>query len=939
MRTDAALPATAADATVREPLWTGMQPVAALWFDAAQRDGDAHAARVLAHWRPGTQALRFADGDLLRFPQPVLADCATLPGLALCRLDGDRAGAVLASAPLTDAERAAVRGVDVVLVRGARMHGLRFADGAALDPSTWIDLGELTLHDAFDCSATIAAPPLPPPARRDVREALGDRIPPPSEERERFLREVVATTAERKRRIAGGNGRAGHGGGSGVGIGASLVDRALRWLGAGAGAIAEAGLPRSQRTGDGAGDVAPRSVPRPPSAWRDALTRLAVATRASRLIGWRQGAYLRRMMRRFEEGDPLEALRHALPIDGTGRSLGQAFGTPGRRDDLRLGGRTGASIDIGLDDGTTQHLRDLYRRTFERLDRAGRIDEAAFVLGELLNVRQECLDYLERHGRHLQAAELALTWQMPGATAVRLLLLAGDEARALQVARRDGAFAQAVAALEKTHPAMAKRLRLHWGEALADRGEWLAAVDAVWPVPEARNLAIGWLRIAEDAGETLSARALVRRAIVLADTPAVHADRLRALARPGEDALDAETAAAARAALADALLETGAQTPAIAAIANALLPAIAADRAAGRNALGKSKLNKLRDKCGDPLLRADLPAWSLPPIVQQPALWARTAPIALTAPAPGLMPILDAAPLPDREFLLALGEAGVVQVDARGRVRHRNAVPADALVLADNGQVALAVARREGVSRISRLDLVRQACTDLGSLRVDAHAPRFDGAAWSVVADNRILVIDTARSLRDVVWHVGDLPGRLVVAQYSATHESYLMVTPDGFEAWTYHLPDRRLGYRDRIEIDPALPLLLQPYGSTCQPRIAELSSTRLQLAFPWHGKERHLALEGADFAAMDAGADDGGIGITCHAAQHGVAIGVSGPGLRRFLLCRPLDGTPVATIDWPLDGMPRLRERGDHVVLFDDRGRVLDVRLDHAATTAFSLC
>lgn len=932
MRTDAALPLAAADATVREPLWTGVQPVAGLWFAAAQRDGDAHAARVLAHWRPGAQALRFADGDLLRFPQPALADCATLPGLALCRLDGDRAGAVLASAPLTETERAAMRGVDVVLVRGARMHGLRVADGAALDPSTWLDLGDLTLHDTFDCSATVAAPPLPPPARRDVREALGDRIPPPSAEREQFLRQIAADTAKRRARTVGTGTDPGSGG---PGIGASLVDRALRWLGTGAGAIADAGLPRAQRTG--AGGVAPRTAPRPPSAWRDALTRLAVASRASRLIGWRQSAYLRRMMQRFEEDDPLEALRHALPIDRIGASLGQAFGTPGRRDDLRLGGQAGASVDIGLDDGTTQHLRDLYRRTFERLDRDGRIDEAAFVLGELLNARQECLDYLERHGRHLQAAELALTWEMPGATAVRLLLLAGDEARALQVARRDGEFAQAVAALEKTHPALANRLRLHWGEALADRGDWLAAVDAVWPVAEARNLAIGWLRIAEDAGETLSARALVRRAIVLADTPVVHADRLRALARPGGDAIDVAVAADARSALADALVETGARTPAIAAIASALLPAIAADRAAGRNALGKSKLNKLRDKCDDPLLRADLPAWSLPPIVEQPALWARSSPIVLTAPAPGLMPILDAAPLPDREVLLALGEAGVVQVDARGRVRHRHAVPADALVVADNGQVALAVARREGVSRISRLDLVRQTCTDLGSLRIDAHASRFDGAAWSVVADNRILVIDTARSLRDVVWHVGDLPGRLVVAQYSATHESYLMVTPDGFEAWTYHLPGRRLGYRDRIEIDPTRPLLLQPYGRACQPRIEALSAQRLQLSFRLNGPERRIEIDGADFAAMNADGD--GIGITCHAAQHGIAIGVSGPGLRRFLLCRPADAKPVATIDWPLDGLPRLRERGDHVLLFDDRGRVLDLRLDHVATTAFSLC
>ena len=157
---------------------------------------------------------------------------------------------------------------------------------------------------------------------------------------------------------------------------------------------------------------------------------------------------------------------------------------------------------------------------------------------------------------------------------------------------------------------------------------------------------------------------------------------------------------------------------------------------------------------------------------------------------------------------------------------------------------------------------------------------------------------NTARSLRDVIWHVGDLPGRLAVAAYSASHESYLMVTKDGFEAWSYHLPGRRLGYRDRVEIDPTLPLLLQPYGRITQPRIETITSQRLQLCFRLQGAERTIVLEGADFAAINAAGE--GIGIVCQAAQHGIAIGVFGPGLQRFVLCAPGTAKPGTTTTSP---------------------------------------
>lgn len=923
MRTDDA------HGAVRLPLWSGMQPVAALWFDAARLPAETRVRRMLACWRPGAQALRFADGDLLRFPQPWLGDCASLPGLALRSADDGASGrGVLTSAPLSADELAAHRGFDLILVRGAQAAGMRMSDGAALDLSAWIEIGDYALHDTFDCSVAQKALSMPPLQGRDVREVLGSRIPPPSAERDDFLKRMIAANAGRSDSGRGGLPQA-----HGRGIGGALLGRLAGWFG-----VAAQSLAGNAASGGGQHGLAQRRGPQRPSAWREALARVAIASRVSRLIGWRQGAYLRRMMKMFDEGDLGEALRHALPIDSTGQSLGQSFGSPGRRNDLRLGGG-GNSVDMHLGDELQQHLRAMYRQTFERLDRQGRIDEAVFVLGELLNARQECLDYLERHGRHMQAAELALAWDMPTATIVRLLVLGGDWTRAVQVARRDGRFGDAVAALEKQHPDVAVKLRLLWGEALADRGDWLAAADAVWPVPQARNLAIEWLRIAEDAGATLSARALVRRAERLPDTLDRYGERILALAEPG-DAEQAEIAAAARNALADALLDAPKRNAAVAAIANALLPAIAADRAAGRNALSKTQLNKLLSLGGDPYLKADLPAWSLPPVAKRPGLWARKTPAEISAPAAGLAAIHDVVPLGERRYLIALGEAGVIVVDARGKTLQRYPVPADSLVLADNGNVALAVARRESLSRISRLDLVQHTVVDLGSLRLDAHAPYFDGAAWSVIADNRILVIDTAKSLRDVVWHVGDLPGRLVGVRYTLLLELYLLESANCLEVWSYTLPTRRLVQRAPVKAEPGLPVLLEPFRDVLQPRIESCADGLLRIGLDTYGGRSSvdMTFQRPDGSALEATALQN-LALHCHAVQNGVVLGVVGEDIAQYRLCRLSDGETAATIEWVAGVMPQFREFGQHLLFFDREGRVLDVGTEHDTRTAFSVC
>lgn len=312
-----------------------------------------------------------------------------------------------------------------------------------------------------------------------------------------------------------------------------------------------------------------------PAAWRRWLTRLTEHSKLSRLYGKRQAAYMQRMLEMFEDGDFAEALRHAIPLGEQHSNAEQHFGTPQRRQDLTLSQQHGPSRTYRFEEGLTDHLRQIYRRSYERLARENRIEEAVFVLAELLKERQEALDYLEKHARYQQAADLALAWDMPSAVIVRLLCLAENWLRALLVARRDDAFADAVVLLQAKQPQIADRLRLEWAESLIAKGLWLQAVEVVWSLPQERPRAAQWLLDAEAAGGRLAIGALVKRAILLPQT-------LEAYGPWIEQLRDDPSRCAEQDALAHTLLAHKSDTVALAWLAGATVHAVLADQLSGR---------------------------------------------------------------------------------------------------------------------------------------------------------------------------------------------------------------------------------------------------------------------------------------------------------------------------------------------------------------------
>ena len=938
------LPSDTMTAPIREPVLRGHQPVAGLWFPTSWFDPATRAARLIQCWRPGASAFRFPQGDLLCFATPVDEDCDDLPGWPL-RLEGS----ALCSASLSDRERLVRRDGDVWIVIGAEALALDKRLAEPLDPSTWLAVEQLSLHDTFDCSVA------PPPVEvldlesRPLREVLGKAVPPASREQSEFLEALRRAHREHPGGLpTSGRDEPPGDTGAGPGVGASVlimlavvigvvviaalmisepglhfgwifaVFVLIRMLMAGVRAAKQPVAVRRVAAPAPSRGIPPRSPLAHPQRWRRWLARVMSTTQLSRLLGRAHARHLRRVFEFFEDGNLAEALRHAIPLGSDRASLGQSFGMLGRRDNLGLSQALGPSTSINLGDDIERHLRALYRAAFEKLDREGRYEEAVFVLAELLNARREALDYLEKHERFEMAAELALGWDMPPDVIVRLHCLAGDWRRAVAVARRDKAFASSVAQLEKRWPDVARRLREEWGNALVQQGDWIGAVEAVWPVESLRAKATQWLLTAEAAGGRLAMRALVQRAVLLPDTLERYSKELLELQRDRERWRE-------RVAMAEALMaierSTAAQN-----LAAVIAPALLADHAQGHRRLDQNTLDRFVKASGDLLLQVDLPRHDWP--AAQPSMaYARTDALCLHVPDAGALGILDAVPIDDQHYLLALGEPGACVVDVNGRIHARFATPTHRLVIADSRQVALLLARRENTWRVSSLDLAQQAVIDLGVLAFDFYSRQFDGLNWTIAQGRWLRVLDTQDSLRRVVWQVTDLPGSVQAFSSARTLEQIVLGNEAGrLELWTYRLPERQLTGRTDMATQENEVALLLPQGGVLGVRIEEADGiVGLKWLTPGRSGQFNVQTPERDRLRLWVNSNWLVVGT----------VEDSGYVIRWLFLANSFE---CVRVTWPEDSPPELREQDDEWVLFDTRGRVVSIDANSSRQQSFSV-
>jgi hypothetical protein len=760
---------------------------AAFWFDPGLLGPFEARARVLAAWTPGASVYALAEGFLLRLPTPRRVACAEAPGLPLS-LEGE----LLLSAPLntTERERLGAPSGAAVLVRAGRAEVHPLEPSRRMDVSAWLDVSswqEVTVE-------TLGAPPPPvvalAPVAAPTRTRFGPGVPALAPEAQALLARMEEGAAQPvPARPVPAQAVAGP----------SLFSRLLSALqsllpGGGAGA----------KRASGAAPVPSRPAsPSVLSRLRQWASDTLWQSPLGALLARRKAEYVRRLFDLFEGGDLNEALRYAIPLgkEELSEQTRVSLGLPGPREKLAIQPRDGQGPATVFAGGQALYdaLRERYRAAFKRLEREGRIEEAAFVLAELLSENEEAVSFLERHGKLTLAAELAEGRNLAPGLVVRQWLLAKEVARAVAIARRTGAFADALPRLERTHPEQARALRLLWGEVLAEAGDYGRAVDVVWVLEDVRPLTLAWLERGVEVGGVVGARMLARLALTFPE----RLPQVREQVRPLLEGESLE-GASARQAFAMTLVHEWHRDPRSGDVRAALLrPAVRAllrDRAQGHLLLSAEELDPFLLATKDTVLRADVPRLPPQPPLEGFLTGGKAPEHTFLEGEGGPWPVYDAVALAEGRLLVALGEAGARLVTAEGRCVAHFDVPAFSLVRSVNHDRALALAPRGQLQRVSRLDLGRRTVKPWCEVRVEAWAPRYDGDLWFVAVEDTVLAVDALAEDFRALWRVSDVGGRVRAVAVGSGALSFATVQPDGnVERWLYALPGPTLRARNLL--------------------------------------------------------------------------------------------------------------------------------------------
>jgi len=643
--------------------------------------------------------------------------------------------------------------------------------------------------------------------------------------------------------------------------------------------------------------------------------RTALASRLSRAIGRRHAAYIRKMQEMFESGDFDNALRHAIPLTAEAGPRRLPLRSFSPRLDLHIRPERSRPWSVTeIAPGLHGELRRLYRDAFHRLEGQGRVEEAAFLLAEVLHAHEEAVAFLERHGRLRLAAEVAEARDLPPGLVVRQWFLAGDRRRGLRIARRTGTFADAVARLERSQRTReSAELRRLWAQELAESGDYAAAVDVLWPLPEERHQALEWMDLAIGQGGAPAGRMLARKAALGVEP----FEKLRATALTLLESWRAE-GVTARLAFAEEV-RRGPRTPATTTLARAAVRAVARDSGRLGARMEPADLRELVAFAGDGSLRTDslaLPLAPREPWTFRPEPWS----VEIAARDAGTMPACDAVFLPNGLTAVALGEAGVRLLSRGGRTVAELDQPAERLVLSDHGDRAIALARRGDVWRLARLDFATRKAEPWCEARLDAFAPDYDGALWFAAGPDGLVAVETtaAAGRLDGSWGVSRLPGPTLAIARSANWCS-LAFGGEGHEVWSYELPSLTLRRRDAVPPAPenrrTHPVAISPEGTFAEAlggmgrRLALHihGASRFEVPLPGPGKPGNPVIAG-DWAALPVHTPEALLLYLIHLPSAAVRAEVA------------LGRTARAT----------LRLTPQYFITADDRGRVMVLDLEY---------
>jgi len=117
-------------------------------------------------------------------------------------------------------------------------------------------------------------------------------------------------------------------------------------------------------------------------------------------------------LRKLYENNPLEALKHSMPLDtSTMSNLGNLAGAFSMSKfwsqiGLRAFSSGSGRGSAGLEASQFEQLQKIYEDAFENLSKKGEHEQAAFVLLKLLNNPKRAADYLKANHLYIDAADL-----------------------------------------------------------------------------------------------------------------------------------------------------------------------------------------------------------------------------------------------------------------------------------------------------------------------------------------------------------------------------------------------------------------------------------------------------------------------------------------------------------------------------------------------------
>lgn len=732
----------------RIPVLDGRVQAAGVWIDPAVIGIHEARRRVLTLWTPRCRVLEAHGGTLVLFEASRVLFSDATPGTLLTALPGGG----LTSCALSPRERDALTPSEGTWIHAlaGQLQRTSLDSLPAVDPSCWLDTGdwaEVTLRPLVSPRprAIPEATLVHEDVTHDVHALLGDKAPDISPERTEFL-----TALKERPNTPSGPG---------------LLERLRRLFG---------GVPAI----DDAPALPPATKPTEPApqSWLSRMYQtMVLRSPLARAIGRRQAAFLERTMRLFAEGNIDEALRHAIPFsDLKGTPKPSSLSVPRPRASLELRATTGpgASTSINMEGPLFDRFKEIYRETAQKLEAAGRVEEAAYVYFELLAANDDGIALLERHGKYALAASMAHGRDLEPGLVIRLWFLAKRPDKAILVAKRTGAFADAITRL-RDNPEEALRLRLLWGDRLAQAGDYAAAVDAVWPAPAGRQLALAWIDRVIAFGGTPAARMLARKLHAWQDQPAVaeQADAaLLALAQRDDPAAAAERLEFASAWTAQSKAGI-AHRPAFDALTRRMM----------LDGCPHTVIDPLLSRGVDPLLASDVvrahaAERPVDPPIEHPRVF--------TPNDRGQLRPTDAVVLPNGTFLVALGEAGLQHLARDGRVLRRYQAPTTTIVLARSGHRAILLHHQGETTRLARLEVDTGHHTPWVDTRLQRWAPQYDGATWYVYDGERVLGLDAQADNLEALWSVGGLPGPCLALTDNGSSMRFALWVDE--QAWVY---------------------------------------------------------------------------------------------------------------------------------------------------------